>query len=336
MHPLFQNCKHLPYKYHSHTHAEGAHKHNRSTSANKNMKSSSILTPSISYLLLLVVSMGATVVLSQPRHPTCPSKCGNYNIDYPFGIGSPECYLTGFQIQCISNTVHTVPVLADANLTIDQFLMSKGQVVLRVPQLMAFHCPNQSFGPNRSEFCLSLPHPFTVSARSNKFVALGCDTLAVLNNNGTFKSSCQTLWSRGRGSTDRGGGLGNCQIALPEGNAGFCYSVSTMNNYEDCAAATKCGFAAVVEAGARYPNESVLVAMMRAEAEPQLLVADWAVVGSRNPCGQNSVFNIANRGWGYLCRCVEGFTGNPYLNGAGSCTNNGLHFSSDKAYANFC
>lgn len=288
------------------------------------MKSLSTLTPSLSSLLL-VVSMVATTVHSQPRYPTCPSKCGNHTIDYPFGIGRPECYLTGFQIHCINNTV---PVLAAANVVIDQFLMSKGQVVLRMPGLMAFDCEKPSFGLRRPTVCLNMTPPFTISARSNKFMALGCDTFADLTNNATFRSSCQTLWSRGQGLIGRGGGLGNCQSSLPEGTARFCYSVRTVNNYTDCAAATRCSFAAVVAAGVKYPNESALLAITTGKEEPdQLLVADWAVGNNWSPCGGKAESNISNRGWGYLCSCVEGFTGNPYLNDTGSCTNNGMHFS---------
>lgn len=282
-----------------------------------------VTSPSLPLCLLLLFAYWFTTIShAQPRYDHCQSKCGKHSIDYPFGIADqPDCYLQGFQVRCINDTV---PVLAaDAsNLTVEEFMMAQGKVVLRRASLMAFECQNQTVAEGNPRVCLDLPAPFTISARSNRFMALGCDTLATVTNNLSFNSSCRTHWVTG--------GLGHCQSAIPEAAPGFCYNVRTVNDYRNCSpSATRCSFATLVAVPVpvELKNETSLKELTRPEKKWTAtlpFVADWEVESAGgNPCGPNTRCNVSVKSTGFLCQCLDGFSGNPYLNDTGSCRSHG-------------
>jgi len=120
--------------------------------------------------LLQPVVRGAS---SSPRHD-CPNKCGDVNIEYPFGIG-PGCALEkGFELHCNKSQDGQRNITYFSNLPVANILLLEGQV--RVMSSVASMCPNHS-----TTYLLNLSGtPFTVAEKQNMFTVIGVNALGLM------------------------------------------------------------------------------------------------------------------------------------------------------------
>ncbi|XP_077216260.1 wall-associated receptor kinase 3-like [Tasmannia lanceolata] len=278
-----------------------------------------ILVASFSWILILLIS---TSQISAKAIDGCPQKCGNAKIPYPFGIGN-GCFLSDFEVSCKPGIPTPIPFLPFLAGTQFQILnISNGKLSINSTHYIATDCVEQ----NRTLTHISLPEdgPFTISDESNSFMAIGCDTVAVIANDDTFTSGCVSLCTH-RNSVANGScsGAGCCQSGIPKGAKYLGLGASNMFGYMNVSSFNNCSYAFVVERGSFTFMESDLRDFLRIADISMTL--DWSIGNhdcsgmNSNVCGQNSVCVDSVGGFGYLCNCTDGYVGNPYLNGSKGC-----------------
>lgn len=184
---------------------------------------------------------------------------------------------------------------------------------------------------------LSLGPLFSFSSTKNKFTAIRCAAIGIIqgNNPDPYTSACAAFCYGDElvGSsidddqgTEECSGMGCCQTSIPANltdlRIGFLnhvvYSIPGVKK------ASPCAYAFVVEYTFVF-NSSYAMSRNLMEEESKLpFVLDWSV-GNRT-CGEarmnsssyacrasNSQCINTPNGRGYLCNCSQGYYGNPYL-----------------------
>uniref|UniRef100_A0A2N9GD46 Protein kinase domain-containing protein n=1 Tax=Fagus sylvatica TaxID=28930 RepID=A0A2N9GD46_FAGSY len=273
-------------------------------------------------VLLLVLIFLAARATSQPNS-NCIHSCGSLSIPYPFGT-SAGCYLDkSFLITCDNTSESTPkPFLRLSNIDVLNISLD-GE--LRISTFVAHDCYNQSgLLSSKIPSYLTLSN-FPISNKKNKFTAVGCDTLALIEGTQgkSYTTGCISLCS-GVHSVENGScsGIGCCQTSIPAGVADFSVGLSSYNNHSEVLDFNPCGFAFVVEENAYNFSSLDLKNFSNREAVP--VVLDWAVGSETCPDAQrnstsyackaaNSECYNSTNGPGYRCKCSSGFQGNPYL-----------------------
>jgi hypothetical protein len=272
--------------------------------------------------LLLGALILAVTAASQPDL-SCNNTCGNLSIPYPFGT-SKGCYLDpSFLITCSYSFRTPKPFLLDSTIDVLSISLLDGE--LRVSNLVARDCYNESgFPVNGFDTLFTSPY-FTFSYMRNKFTIVGCDTYAFIFGSGeqNYTTGCTAYCDRidsvVNGSCS---GIGCCQTPIAKGISDFNLSVKSYKNYSAVRNFNLCGFAFLVEAEA-YNFSSLDLTNLRDRVKVPV-VLDWAV--GYETCEDAKVnmtsyackaeysecYNSTN-GAGYRCNCSTGYQGNPYL-----------------------
>ena len=274
-------------------------------------------------LLLLFGFYSASILpvstISAKTITGCPDKCGNVQIPYPFGVGV-GCFLPGFEVSCnLQSHLNFLPVVTESQLQV--LSISNGELRVNSTRYIAVDCANHE----QTLIHISLPKdgPFTISS-ANSFMAVGCDTVAVIADGDTFASGCVSLCAA-RSSVTNGScsGVGCCESAIPNGMRDLALGSSNMFSYSNISDFNNCSYTFVVERGSFTFEESDLRDFpMTADIAMKL---EWAIGRdscsnvSSNICGQNSFCVESIGGLGHLCNCSDGYVGNPYLNGSKGC-----------------
>ncbi|KAF8665841.1 hypothetical protein HU200_053920 [Digitaria exilis] len=260
------------------------------------------------------------------QRPDCPTMCGNTDIPYPFGIGDGCSQSKGFTITC-SNSYNPARAFTAGAYQVINITLETGEV--RIFTGVAHIC----FDPpasNETKWYNFTGSPFLISSEKNEFTGLGCSTVALLGgkhleDDGSYLSGCITTCN----SLDDAAGDVNCT-----GN-GCCRTairdaLSTVKVGWSKAAMTKgCSYAFLAEKGWYYNfsriyhlNGTGEMSFHRQAVNKNVvpLVLNWAMSTDGDCLSANSKRddNITN-GRGYLCRCSNGYDGNPYVVGVGGC-----------------
>uniref|UniRef100_A0A0E0QVL7 Protein kinase domain-containing protein n=1 Tax=Oryza rufipogon TaxID=4529 RepID=A0A0E0QVL7_ORYRU len=135
---------------------------------------------------LLVVSAADNVVAGRPAH--CPSRCGDVDIPYPFGIGAGCFRSGGFEIVCNTSNGKgdLVPTLGGARQAIQvRKLTVFPQPELKVMLPVAYQCYNSLGNITRvfsGDVELNKNGVYRISDQRNTLVVLGCNTVAWTQN----------------------------------------------------------------------------------------------------------------------------------------------------------
>ncbi|XP_042505650.1 wall-associated receptor kinase 3-like isoform X2 [Macadamia integrifolia] len=264
--------------------------------------------------------------------PNCSEKCGNVIIPYPFGMKEGCFRNPDYNITC-ENGITIFNSYAKSsdyfNRQVREISLSEADLVVE-GENYAFECfddNGETIKRQRYSYYLGQYTPFTISATRNKLIAIGCDTFAYLDSNYfgaiNFTSGCISLCgsvrSVGNGSCD---GTGCCQASIPSRVKGFYLNLDSKYNHTRDNNANPCGFAFVGDPSGFTFDKSDLSALSYKRSKIPM-VLDWAI-GNQTceealqnktsyACGPNSYcFNSTNVA-GYLCKCKDGFEGNPYL-----------------------
>ncbi|KAG9456586.1 hypothetical protein H6P81_001094 [Aristolochia fimbriata] len=250
----------------------------------------------------------------------CVTKCGTTEIPYPFGIGK-GCSASGFEVSCNEKSPSPVPSLFGTQFQI--LNISNGELQIDSTSYIATDCAHQI---NHTLAHITLPKegPFTVSDASNSFMAIGCDTVAVISDDNSVTSGCVSLCTT-QSSVANGScsGAGCCESAIPKRARYLTLGASSMFGYRNVSSFSNCSYAFVVKRESFTFVEHKLQDFL--ETADIALTLDWAVgdlncsTASSLACGGNSSCIDSKRGFGYLCNCSDGYAGNPYLNGSGGC-----------------
>jgi len=283
-------------------------------------------------LLLMVAAVIYIKATTQPMSlPNCPTKCGSVTIPFPFGT-TKNCSLDNtFLINCNKTssapTSTHVPYMDKSNQSVLNISLN-GELHVAWP--VASDCyAEKSRQINQTLRDMNMTH-FYISPTRNKLTAIGCDTIGALSaidsGGNNYTTGCVALCNRLDEivANQSCSGTGCCEIAIPQGRVlrEVAYtSVSIFNNHSDVHDFNPCGYSFVVEKGA-YSFASTDLLELKKKEFPVLF--DWAVGNQTCQHAQNDLsnyackadkstcYNSAERS-GYLCRCVHGYRGNPYL-----------------------
>ncbi|KAK8648453.1 hypothetical protein V6N13_129205 [Hibiscus sabdariffa] len=273
-------------------------------------------------LFSLVLTILATSVAAQPK-PGCQSHCGNITIPYPFGTGSAaDCYINeSFFIRCDTGFD---PPRAFLNATDIRVLHISVDGYLRIQYLVGYDCYNSSGSSAYFSTGFTL-EKFFISHTRNKFTAIGCDTYAYVEgfSGRTYSTGCVSFCYD---ETDvvNGScfGIGCCQTVIPKGVTDYDVSFGSYWNHSKVLSFNPCSYGFAVEDGAyNFSLSHFLDPNFSKKKFP--IILDWTI-GSEScrearmdpqnyACKENTTCIDPENGSGYLCKCVNGFQGNPYL-----------------------
>ncbi|TVU41580.1 hypothetical protein EJB05_15110, partial [Eragrostis curvula] len=305
------------------------------------------MSPAPSSLLAILLLLPATAAAAAVD-PKCPTKCGDVDIPYPFGIGA-GCYRSkGFEISCINNgttavlpsATHTIPVMSLA-------VAPAPEAKVNLP--VAYRCYNSTggdVGGFDGHVDVNTHGVYRISDARNVFVVLGCNTGAyTMNSNSSvggagdgggdggrydhrYYMGC-FAYCDGAGSARDGrcASVGCCRVDIAPG---LTDNVVAFEDWpHDGMEYSPCDVAFLVDRDGYEFRAADLRMDVRRRSMPVSL--DWAIRdgdgGSAVSCAaaaagnrtgyacvsENSECVDAVNGPGYFCRCKQGFEGNPYL-----------------------
>ncbi|XP_010277641.1 PREDICTED: wall-associated receptor kinase 2-like [Nelumbo nucifera] len=224
--------------------------------------------------------------------------------------------------------------VADRVLEVKEISLLQGQ--LHVYSFMDYNCYNHSLfvSPNKSSIVMDLwDTPFTYSDTRNMFTVIGCDSQASIkyNNNesigwfGILQYGC-SVFCLGIEETLSGNysGMGFCQTTIPRELKSVGRKLEILEN--SSLDFNPCAYAFIADKE-RY-NFSVAdlsgFDFYRRNRGMVPTILDWAIendscenITMRNSttyaCGNNTHCYKSPNGLGYLCKCLKGYGGNPYL-----------------------
>ncbi|KAK8642886.1 hypothetical protein V6N13_012211 [Hibiscus sabdariffa] len=279
-------------------------------------------------LLAVTLTLIATPPVAGQAKAGCQSSCGNISIPYPFGTGSADCYISdSFFIRC-DTTSNPPKAFITTTVTEVEHISLDGY--LRLPRRVAHDCYNSSGRNSYSRPWLGLAK-FTISNTRNKFTAIGCDTYAYVQGVRTDRYSTGCLTFCDAAANMRNGscsGIGCCQTAIPNRVGSYSLLLSSNNNHSNVYGFNPCSYAFIVEDGAyNFSVPDLYGYNFRDKRFPVIL--DWTIgnqtcrQAQMDPqnyaCKQNTTCIDPGNGPGYLCKCLAGFQGNPYLSNANGC-----------------
>ncbi|XP_042450608.1 wall-associated receptor kinase 2-like [Zingiber officinale] len=310
--------------------------------------------------LLLSQMLLLLAVASAVPDGRCLKKCGDMEIPYPFGIGAviancsgEDCFLNstetaigancslggGFNLTC--NTMDGgLKKPFYYNVEVLNISLVMGQV--RMLNHISSACYNSTYNnvTYRDWWLDMRDTPYRFSNLRNKFTAIGCDTLAYIQDyhgNNSYASGCVSMCrdEQSIGTDGSCSGLGCCQTSIPKNLKYYYVSFPTTFNNSGTWRFDNCSYAALLEAEWFHFQTSYITTdqLMQMNSNGRVpVVMDWAignetceVVAKRNQTtsyaciSNNSVCVNSTNGPGYLCNCSEGYQGNPYLSNGDGC-----------------
>ncbi|WOK95345.1 wall-associated receptor kinase-like 16 [Canna indica] len=283
-----------------------------------------MVSSSLPLLLLLLLTPG---VASAAPADGCPTRCGDVDIPYPFGIG-PECsFDAGFALTC--NETLKKPFFY--NIEVHNFSLADGQA--RMISDLSWQCYNSSDKTLRAlQWSMNLINsPYRFSDVHNKFLVIGCNTLAYIkgseNTNGytAYTSGCRSQCSdKADLNDDSCSGIGCCQTSVPKDYNYYEIQFEQNLSISGFPELNPCSFAGLVEANSFKFQKSFILTDELKDNGSAPFVLDWAI--GNQTCeeaklkktsyaciSENSVCVDSANGPGYLCNCSIGYQGNPYL-----------------------
>ncbi|XP_030480238.1 wall-associated receptor kinase-like 22 isoform X2 [Cannabis sativa] len=289
-----------------------------------NTSSLTILCPILFLMILIIEVAFCSNNNSIPTHLSGCKKqlCGDFEIPYPFGLDK-GCFMDPpylFQISCTDST----PYLFSSAFNVSKITVVDGEVTIMLA--VAKDCyskDGKQLTPDVSDFTQGLNEFFSVSFLRNKFYSIGCDNLATINGyrgDKNYTTGCISSCSYPNEVDLKScSGVGCCQTSIPSQLTKYGMMLGSNDNHRSVWSFNPCSYAFVMqETEFKF---SRLEEFTNVSSVP--VIFDWAVgfdscqVAEKNKatygCKENSVCVNSTPRRGYLCRCSEGFEGNPYI-----------------------
>ncbi|VVA36324.1 PREDICTED: wall-associated [Prunus dulcis] len=157
------------------------------------------------FLVLLIIYACAAAAAQEFYYPNakpfCKEKCGGVLIPYPFGIGHIE-------IECSNQSSKTTSFLKRAQLKV---LSISIEGTLRVNSPVTFFCN----GNGSSEMANLTGSPFVYSQDKNRFTAVSCGFLAMMESAEFVVGGCRSVCDHRRYNASCDIGINCCQTTIP-------------------------------------------------------------------------------------------------------------------------
>ncbi|XP_074313457.1 wall-associated receptor kinase-like 8 [Silene latifolia] len=273
---------------------------------------------------------------SNAQIPGCPAKCGNVSILYPFGIGRGCALSEDYVINCITENGTTFPrYVTNYSVLLG---ISETEILITFSTL-ARTCNSQgkeSPGVNNWGYYHGIGKPYAISSTANAFIVIGCHHYGLLRANtrtGQKVTSCVALCTEEADLfDDTCSGIGCCEASLPKGLQDLNATLEKII-YDTNVTSAKCAFSLLSKRSSLKLRRAIDLEDPDYFNKTRQLpgVLDWFIPNGtcaeaqKKPvtyvCKQNSScidldqeLNV----YGYRCKCLPGFEGNPYL--APGCT----------------
>ncbi|KAK4483876.1 hypothetical protein RD792_011085 [Penstemon davidsonii] len=253
--------------------------------------------------------------------PNCTDRCGDISIPYPFGT-TENCYHnSSFWVTC--NTTFNPPKLFLHNTSIDiTYTSLDGQ--FKILSFIARTCfdpvTNVISSTNRPR--LWLPTIYTFNNTANRFIVVGCNSTGFIQGmqfSRNYTTGCIAMCYRNDDVAEEScAGVGCCQSYIPENvRTSNLILQSSSSEYSECT------YGFLVEKSAFNLSLQTRTNLRNAKVLP--MVVDWAIGNGTCEEAQNDTSTTyacksphsecykPNNGYGYRCRCNQGYQGNPYL-----------------------
>lgn len=273
--------------------------------------------------LLILTIMISLCTLNNPSEaaipiskPGCQARCGNLNIPFPFGMGSNDCFVDKwFEIICENSTNPPTSFLKLTNLEV--LNISTDDATLKVKNPITFwNCSGK-----QTQKGLNLSgSSFVFSDDENRFTAVSCGSLAIMNNseNGVYlAAACTSICSTDDIDVGKNGcsGVNCCHTSIPPDQIAVNITFFTTKNSKR---EKECKYAFVVDEGWFKSKSANLEEFHNREYVP--VVLDWRlyypfqrIFGTSVP-KNTSCHKYSRIGQKVLqCHCQPGFRGNPYI-----------------------
>ncbi|XP_022642974.1 wall-associated receptor kinase-like 22 [Vigna radiata var. radiata] len=301
----------------------------------------------VSHFIILVIWFIHVQVSAQDyphapvAKPGCDSQCGDLQIPFPFGMNASECYLgKWFEIECRNTSTYQTPYLKSIELQVVSIDVQEGTVTINNP-IYRNNCGTKDPTPvNRS----LEGSPFVYSQEHNKFVAAGCDIIALLQINGSEGSGCVSICDEDLKVDDIGkmelknsncNGKSCCQNSLPAYLKEYSTEVKGLKENERDG---ECSYAMVVQEEELNPYEWDYVPQYSSytpkgyyfpvngemkDLDVVPVVLEWEILNSLNlklppddlsHCFDTNITSSLHKRSGQRCSCPDG-SGNPYVDG---------------------
>jgi len=274
-------------------------------------------------LLLAAVTAATAFPIAKPG---CQDRCGNVSIPYPFGTRKDCYYGPEFLITCNHSFNPPKAFIGKGTLEVTEITPD---VKLRLMQYIAEDCYNRTGARTKRNIpWINLPTqgPYVFSDTDNMFVAIGCDTHAELqgireDTYDTYLVGCISECSSKTVVPNTCSGVGCCHTSIAKGTNYFDVHLSSKTNHTGIWEFNPCSFAFMIEEKQFSFFPSNLSDLENVTKLP--IIVDWSI--GRNNCetleknkmsnacqGQSKCHDPEN-GSGYICKCLGGYQGNPYL-----------------------
>ncbi|KAH0448089.1 hypothetical protein IEQ34_021889 [Dendrobium chrysotoxum] len=299
------------------------------------------------HLLLLLHLLHLLITLSSSHSPSNSSPsllspfvldddggqfCNGTDIPFPFGISGYMPLAPGFNITCKqgNSNLQTSPprlsLLSDELPIID---ISVNDGFLRVNLGPINWLCDSRFAEEPNNYGdLLKDSPFTFSSTQNVLTVIGCDAMVFLHqqvNDKTVNRSCVSFCESTESVVDGFcSGVGCCQASLPENLKSFHLDFKSIRNMTGSNVTNMlCGRAFILEQKAFEFSAKDLNGVVEGGAL-RSVVLNWSI-GNKSCeearrsgadsyiCSERSACNDSSTEVGYLCRCLEGYDGNPYI-----------------------
>ncbi|KAI9185785.1 hypothetical protein LWI28_010617 [Acer negundo] len=166
-----------------------------------------------------------------------------------------------------------------------------------------------------------------ISDTQNKFTVIGCDSYGYIRGmigDKKYKARCISPCERLSDVTDGScSGFGCCQIDIPKDLKRIRVDAYSFDGHENVSHFNPCSYVFVIEDSQFHFSSSNLSSITKTVPT----AVDWAITGQGNcteaesnpslfACKENSKcyeHPVNNSAGGYLCKCRDGYQGNPYL-----------------------
>ncbi|XP_062102807.1 wall-associated receptor kinase-like 1 [Humulus lupulus] len=283
----------------------------------------------LNYLFVTIIGwllIMATSTPAPPPSPPCKKNCGDLTIPYPFGMGSPKCFLNKwFEISCTNSKA----LLKNNNqLQLLKFSLSDGDsgenngavgqwAQLRSP-ITFFDCANKT-----TKFPANLTGTPFFYTSSNEFLAVTCGARAKLETTtGNRFYGCAS--SESNSSTTLSGvdfvncdSIKCCTTTSFTSSIGVSVEISMDNSTLTTSGGSQCKYAFLMDLNSLNETFSddreyvpVQISWRLNSTLREIYKSDEVMPNSSTAfyCKNSSVTNLT-----YSCHCKSGYQGNPYV-----------------------